>query len=92
MRSQIDPVFGMEDAKANFAAEKATVAYDPSEVVPADLVQAANDPGYEAKTQKVQKVVLPVQGMTCASCVNRVQKALNDVPGVMQATVNFATE
>jgi Cu+-exporting ATPase len=40
----------------------------------------------------VEKVTLPVQGMSCASCVNRVQTALSHVPGVIQADVNFATE
>ncbi len=34
---------------------------------------------------------LPVQGMTCASCVQRVERALSAVPGVTEATVNFAT-
>jgi len=35
---------------------------------------------------------LPVQGMTCASCASHVEKALNQVPGVKEATVNLATE
>jgi copper chaperone CopZ len=37
-------------------------------------------------------VGLAVQGMTCASCVNRVERALSRVPGVLSATVNLATE
>ena len=39
-----------------------------------------------------QKVALPVQGMTCASCVIRVENSLKKVPGVVGATVNLATE
>ncbi len=39
-----------------------------------------------------QKVALPVQGMTCASCVLRVENAIKKVPGVINATVNLATE
>ena len=35
---------------------------------------------------------LPVEGMTCASCVSRVEKALAALPGVQEATVNLATE
>jgi Cu+-exporting ATPase len=35
---------------------------------------------------------LGVDGMTCASCVNRVERALKKVPGVQEATVNLATE
>src|SRR5215217_925920 len=38
------------------------------------------------------EVVLPIEGMTCASCVRRVEKALTKVPGVGAANVNLATE
>src|SRR5437867_12540616 len=38
------------------------------------------------------EVVFPVQGMTCASCVRRIEKALGKVPGVSEASVNLATE
>ena len=37
-------------------------------------------------------IVLPVQGMTCAACVRRVEKALGSVPGVSSVAVNLATE
>ena len=40
----------------------------------------------------MKKITLPVQGMTCASCVSKVEKALNSVKGVVKATVNLATE
>src|SRR6185503_11258090 len=39
-----------------------------------------------------ETVSLAVQGMTCASCVNRVERALTRVPGVVSASVNLATE
>jgi P-type Cu+ transporter len=38
------------------------------------------------------ELTLPVTGMTCASCVRRVEKALNRVEGVQEASVNLATE
>ena len=38
------------------------------------------------------EITLPVSGMTCASCVRRVEKALNKVEGVQDASVNLATE
>jgi Cu+-exporting ATPase len=41
---------------------------------------------------KTQKIALPVQGMTCASCVLRVENSLKKVTGVAAATVNLATE
>jgi len=42
-------------------------------------------------SQPIEPVTLSVQGMTCSSCVNTVEKALNKVEGV-SATINFATE
>ena len=39
-----------------------------------------------------QKVSLPVEGMTCASCVARVERVLTKLPGVTEATVNLAAE
>ena len=38
------------------------------------------------------RIELSIDGMTCASCVTRVEKALKKVPGVTEATVNLATE
>ena len=39
-----------------------------------------------------EKISLPVEGMTCASCVGRVERALKKLPGVTDAAVNLATE
>src|SRR6516225_5405483 len=38
------------------------------------------------------EVILPVTGMTCASCVRRIERALGKVEGVREANVNLATE
>ena len=35
---------------------------------------------------------LPIEGMTCASCVNRVERFLRGTDGVVEANVNLATE
>ncbi len=53
------------------------------------VTTAPHDP---AAVQATQELALKVQGMTCASCVARVEKALLKVPGVRQASVNLATE
>jgi Cu+-exporting ATPase len=50
---------GVSEAKVNFAAEKASIVYDSSQVALAELVRAVKDLGYEAKSQKV---LLPVKG------------------------------
>ncbi len=38
------------------------------------------------------EIALPIEGMTCASCVNRIERFLRNTPGVADATVNLATE
>ena len=82
-------VEGVSQVNVNFAAEKATVFFHPDQTDISHLIDKVKDLGYGAK---VEKVVLPIQGMTCASCVKKVEKALNSVRGVVQAGVNFATE
>ena len=80
---------GIVDAKVNLATEKGTITFDSSRVQMGDFVAAIKDLGYEAG---MEKVVLPIQGMSCASCVKKVENALNGLEGVVRATVNFATE
>lgn len=55
-------------------------------------MQGMNDTATFAPAPVTSETVLQVEGMTCASCVARVEKALSKVPGVAQAAVNLATE
>jgi Cu+-exporting ATPase len=80
---------GVTEADVNFAAERARVAYDPSATSPGELVGAIREAGYGAD---VREVAFGVTGMTCASCVGRVERALEKVPGVLEASVNLANE
>ena len=64
-------VEGVSQATVNFAAEKATVFFHPAQTDVSHLIEKVKDLGYGAK---VEKVVLPIQGMTCASCVNKVER------------------
>jgi Cu+-exporting ATPase len=82
-------VEGVSKATVNFAAEKATVVFHPDQTDLSHLIEKVKDLGYGAK---VEKVALPIQGMTCASCVNRVEKALSSLKGVIQVNVNLAME
>jgi len=82
-------VEGVSKATVNFASEKATVVFHPSQTDLSHLIEKVKDLGYGAK---MEKTVLPIQGMTCASCVNRVEKALSSLKGVVHVNVNFATE
>ncbi len=80
---------GVAEATVNLASEKATVHYNPAKVGLKDLVRTVEELGYEPRLEKVS---LPIQGMSCAACLRRVQQALSNVQGVLEAEVNFATE
>jgi len=80
---------GIADVKVNFATERATVTFDPSRVHLGDLIGTVKDLGYAAG---MEKITLPVHGMSCASCVKKVESALSGLEGVIKASVNFATE
>jgi Cu+-exporting ATPase len=82
-------VSGVETAQVNLSSEQATVTYDPQQVQPHDLVAAVEKAGYGVISDQIE---LPITGMTCASCVNRVEKALKKTDGVLDASVNLATE
>ena len=79
---------GVESVSVNLATERADIR--PAGAVDRmALVQAVEKVGYDVPATTVE---LSVTGMTCASCVGRVERALNAVPGVAEATVNLATE
>ena len=80
---------GVEQARVNFASEKASIEYDPGKVSLAKIKDTISELGYGAATRKS---IFPVGGMTCASCVARVEQALSSVPGVISANVNLASE
>jgi P-type Cu+ transporter len=80
---------GVAGASVNFAAEKTSVVYDPAVMNPDELIGAIRDAGYDADLRETS---FGVTGMTCASCVGRVERALKRVPGVLEANVNLANE
>ncbi len=80
---------GVGDVTVNLATEKANVQFDSDVGRMKDLVAAVGETGYEIPTETT---AFPVGGMTCAACVAHVEDALNELPGVVEASVNLATE
>ncbi len=76
---------GVHDATVNFATETADVTYDGAFRA---LVNALDTAGYPAASQQAR---LNIDGMSCASCVSRIERALTATPGVTGAAVNLAT-
>ena len=85
----LEEVSGVEEINVNLATEKATITLGSKAAELDDLVFAIEDAGYGVGTEKA---ILSIGNMTCASCVNHVENALNEVEGVISANVNLATE
>ena len=83
----IRSVEGVAAASVNLATERARVRLGPGAEA-AKVAEAIRDVGYEPAERTVS---LRISGMTCASCVGRVERALRAVPGVVDAVVNLAT-
>ena len=82
-------VDGVESASVNLATERAAVTYDPEATEAPMLLEAVEATGYTPVTSETS---FTVGGMTCASCVGRVERSLKKLEGVIDATVNLATE
>lgn len=82
---------GVEKAVVNFASEKVTIEYGPQMLTDRDLVRVIEASGYHVASIS-EKVIFKIGGMTCASCAQTIEKALNKAEGVMEASVNLATE
>jgi len=88
VETALKKVEGVQSASVNLATERADITL----AKPIDrqvLIQAIERTGYDVPANTVE---LSIEGMTCASCVSRVEKALNAVAGVKTANVNLATE
>ena len=80
---------GVDDASANYATDEATIAYDATAVSLAELYDAIDDAGYEAVSETVR---IGITDMSCANCADTNAEALESLPGVIEADVNYATD
>jgi Cu+-exporting ATPase len=84
---------GIEQATVNLASEKLFVQYDENSLSPDKIKAAVEKIGYEAvEKSDNSNVTIPIGGMTCAACAQRVEKGIGKLSGVEKVTVNFATE
>lgn len=80
---------GVRQVMANASAKLVRITYDPSEIQVDSIVERAKAVGYTIGTATTQ---FDIQGMHCASCVVTIERALQQTPGVLTATVNPATQ
>ncbi|QCJ71549.1 copper-translocating P-type ATPase [Providencia heimbachae] len=84
----LNAVPGINTATVNLATERADITFDGTPD-PQAAVRAIENSGYSVREEITE---LAIEEMTCASCVGRVEKALAQIPGVLEANVNLATE
>ncbi|MEJ2723611.1 MAG: heavy metal translocating P-type ATPase [Deltaproteobacteria bacterium] len=86
----VKKVPGVKEANVNFASEQAAISYDPDSVQPETIVEKIRDAGYGVARSSIE---IPVTGMSCVNCAMTIERTLKKkVPGVLDASVNFASE
>ncbi|HLR10573.1 MAG TPA: heavy metal translocating P-type ATPase [Sporosarcina sp.] len=80
---------GVEQANVNFALERSTISYDPDKVGVHDFEEKIEKLGYHVVHEHVK---FDVSGMTCAACATKIEKRINKMEGVSNASINFALE
>lgn len=84
---------GVKNASVNFATESLMVEYEGDAGEKERIKQAVREAGYEVLEDLADReVTIPIEGMTCAACSQRVEKTLVRLEGVSKASVNLATE
>ncbi len=84
---------GVTSSIVNFSTEKLVIEFDDQKVSIPKIKEVVSKAGYEVlEESKEKEITIPIQGMTCAACANRIEKVVSKLEGVSTASVNFATE
>ncbi|CAM4145764.1 heavy metal translocating P-type ATPase [Lederbergia lenta] len=82
---------GVQEASVNLATEKLNISFDENVVSAQDIQTAVDKAGYKVQADTEKKTFV-ITGMTCASCVQSIEKATRKLDGVISSNVNLATE
>jgi Cu+-exporting ATPase len=85
----VEALDGVSEASANYATDDATVEYDPGEVSLSAIYEAIESAGYDPT---LERRTIEIVGMHCTNCSETVEDALDSLPGVVRADVNYATD
>lgn len=80
---------GVQEASVNLATERASVSFSANDASVQSIIERVEKAGYGVVKATVE---LPITGMTCATCVQNVERAINKRSGVLAVNVNLATE
>ncbi|MEK0289613.1 heavy metal translocating P-type ATPase [Caldifermentibacillus hisashii] len=82
---------GVEESNVNLATEKMNIKFDENVVSLNDIQETVEKAGYKANIGTERKI-FTIKGMTCASCVQTIEKGTRKLEGVITSNVNLATE
>lgn len=82
---------GVDAASVNLATEKLSISFDEAKVTIPDIQAAIEKAGYKAIVEASTKT-LKIEGMTCAACAKTVERVTKRLDGVLESSVNLATE
>lgn len=90
----VGKIEGVSSVNVNISTEKMTVEFDDTKTGIGKIKDAVIKAGYGVKESNeiTREVSLPIAGMTCASCVKAVERAVGKLDGVFEVSVNLATE
>lgn len=89
----LNKLAGIAKANVNLATEKLFLEYDNAAINLPAIKEAVGKIGFEVvEKADIQSVTIPIGGMTCAACAQRVERGIKQIKGVKSVSVNFATE
>ena len=93
VQKAVGKVEGVVNANVNFATEKLSVEFEEEKADLPLIREAVEHAGYGViEESSLNQVTIPIGGMTCAACSQRVEKAIDKLEGVIKVSVNLATE
>ncbi|WP_423252640.1 heavy metal translocating P-type ATPase [Melissococcus plutonius] len=82
---------GVKEATVNLATEKLTLVFDEQQLSYQEIQQAVTSVGYNLLNNNIRRNYV-IEGMSCASCVQAVEKAISHIEGVSTVSINLTTE
>ncbi len=93
VQKAVSKLEGVANANVNFATEKLSVEFDEQKASLPAIKDAVEKAGYGVIEDKnSNQVTIPIGGMTCAACAQRIEKAIEKLTGIIKVSVNLATE
>ena len=93
VQKAVSKLEGVVNANVNFATEKLSVEFDEQKASLPAIKDAVEKAGYGVIEDKnSNQVTIPIGGMTCAACAQRIEKAIEKLTGIIKVSVNLATE